>query len=374
MHVNCYYISWNCSLAPHQVLRRGARRTLDRSHDRAGRDGRPARPERRRQVDDDRHDARADPARFGHRLAVRDVARRGGRGRRRRRDAPDRLAYRAPACPRARHDGRVALPAPARGRRRARAQRDRGPSPTAGRPSCPEVRPSGSASRSRWSPTRTCCCSTSRPRRSTSRRGATSGPRCEASRRAARRSSSPPTISRRPTPSPTGSSCSAAGPSSPTARRPRSRPGSAARTIRATLPGAELDALRTLAGVISVERHGDAVILSCSRRRGRASRVARPLPVGARHRSARRRARGGVLGAHRRARRRQPRTTGGRTDAPHLPPLRAAAELPQLAVRVLLARVPAHPVLRGREPARHATSTASPSRSTSWPAWPRWAR
>ena len=37
-----------------------------------------------------------------------------------------------------------------------------------------------------------------------------------------------------------------------------------ARTIRATLPGADLDALRTLAGVISVEGRGDVVILTCS--------------------------------------------------------------------------------------------------------------
>ena len=37
-----------------------------------------------------------------------------------------------------------------------------------------------------------------------------------------------------------------------------------ARTIRATLPGADLDALRTLAGVISVEGRGDVVMLTCS--------------------------------------------------------------------------------------------------------------
>ena len=37
-----------------------------------------------------------------------------------------------------------------------------------------------------------------------------------------------------------------------------------ARTIRATLPRADLDALRTLAGVISVEGRGDVVILTCS--------------------------------------------------------------------------------------------------------------
>ncbi len=37
-----------------------------------------------------------------------------------------------------------------------------------------------------------------------------------------------------------------------------------ARTIRATLPGVELDSLRALAGVVGAERHGEAVILSCS--------------------------------------------------------------------------------------------------------------
>jgi ABC-2 type transport system ATP-binding protein len=36
------------------------------------------------------------------------------------------------------------------------------------------------------------------------------------------------------------------------------------RTIRATLPGADLSALASLPGVVSVDRHGDTVILSCS--------------------------------------------------------------------------------------------------------------
>jgi len=36
------------------------------------------------------------------------------------------------------------------------------------------------------------------------------------------------------------------------------------RSIRATLPGADLPSLRALPGVTDVERHGDAVILSCS--------------------------------------------------------------------------------------------------------------
>jgi ABC-2 type transport system ATP-binding protein len=36
------------------------------------------------------------------------------------------------------------------------------------------------------------------------------------------------------------------------------------RTIRATLPGADLDALRSLAGVSAAERRGEAVLLSCA--------------------------------------------------------------------------------------------------------------
>ncbi len=36
------------------------------------------------------------------------------------------------------------------------------------------------------------------------------------------------------------------------------------RTIRATLPDADLDALRALPGVLGVERRGDAVILTCA--------------------------------------------------------------------------------------------------------------
>jgi ABC-2 type transport system ATP-binding protein len=36
------------------------------------------------------------------------------------------------------------------------------------------------------------------------------------------------------------------------------------RTIRATLPGADLASLRALPGVVSADRHGDAVLLACS--------------------------------------------------------------------------------------------------------------
>ncbi|HTX01308.1 MAG TPA: ABC transporter ATP-binding protein [Acidimicrobiales bacterium] len=36
------------------------------------------------------------------------------------------------------------------------------------------------------------------------------------------------------------------------------------RTVRATLPGVELESLRSLQGVVNVERHGETVVLSCS--------------------------------------------------------------------------------------------------------------
>ena len=36
------------------------------------------------------------------------------------------------------------------------------------------------------------------------------------------------------------------------------------RTVRATLPGVGLDSLTALPGVLSAERHGDTVVLSCS--------------------------------------------------------------------------------------------------------------
>ena len=41
----------------------------------------------------------------------------------------------------------------------------------------------------------------------------------------------------------------------------KARAGS--RTIRATLPGADVASLAALPGVLNAERHGDAIILSC---------------------------------------------------------------------------------------------------------------
>ena len=80
-------------------------RGIDIVH-RAGRDGGAARPERRRQVDDDRHDARPDPP--GRRAGSRSSACRRPRRSRPARSghAADRVADRVPERPRARHDGR----------------------------------------------------------------------------------------------------------------------------------------------------------------------------------------------------------------------------------------------------------------------------
>ncbi len=108
-----------------QVLRLGPGGPRHRPGDRAGRDGRAARPERRRQVDDDRHDPRAHPTR------QRDASRcsaclagRGRAGRLGRRHAADRVAARSPQGARAGHADGVVLPAPARRRRRAAADGD----------------------------------------------------------------------------------------------------------------------------------------------------------------------------------------------------------------------------------------------------------
>ena len=94
---------------PGQVVRRGAgRRRASTSRWRAARPW-PARPERRRQVDDHRHDARPDPTRPGPRRAVRDVPGRRHRGRRGRRHAADGRADPRPVGARADHDDGVAV-------------------------------------------------------------------------------------------------------------------------------------------------------------------------------------------------------------------------------------------------------------------------
>ncbi len=186
-----------------QELRRGAGRARHRRRDRRRRDGRAARPQRRRQVDHDRHDPRPRRARRRHGLGVRRLAHRGRRRRARRRDAADRRADPRPLGRRAGGDGRLALPRAAGGGGGARAdgpQRDRRPAHAeALRRADPARALRGRAGQRRPS----CSCSTSRPWRWTSRAAAPSGRRCASLPRAARRSCSPPTTWRRPTPTPT---------------------------------------------------------------------------------------------------------------------------------------------------------------------------
>ena len=69
------------------------------------------------------------------------------------------------------------------------------------------------------------------------------------------------------------------------------------RTIRATLPGASVDELRTLPGVASADRHGEAVILNCDDSDAAIRALLRALPRGARHRDLRRRPRAGLPAA-----------------------------------------------------------------------------
>ena len=100
-------------------------------------------------------------------------------------------------------DDGLALPDAAGRRRGARADGRRARSPTSARRSSPAARPSACASPSRSSATPSCSCSTSRRWRWTSRAATRSGRRCASSPRAARRSCSPRTTSRRRTPTPT---------------------------------------------------------------------------------------------------------------------------------------------------------------------------
>ena len=115
---------------PREVLqdaaRHGQRRARRRHLHPRRRDRRAAGPQRRRQVDDDRHAARARPAGRGQRVRVRPHAGGRGAGRHGRRDAPDRHADPGPVRARADRDGRVAVPRAARRRRGDRAGRDRG--------------------------------------------------------------------------------------------------------------------------------------------------------------------------------------------------------------------------------------------------------
>ncbi len=71
------------------------------------------------------------------------------------------------------------------------------------------------------------------------------------------------------------------------------------RTIRATLPGVEADALAALPGVSGAERRGESATLVCARLRRRDPRAARRLPGRARHRDRGRGVGAGVPGADR---------------------------------------------------------------------------
>ena len=171
----------------------------------ARRDRGPARPQRRRQVDHPRPRPRPRHARPGRRSACSGAPGRGGRYRLDRRDAADRRADQRAVGPRGAGDARLAVPRPDAGRRGHRRAPTSPTSPTGAPTSCRAARPSGCASPSRSSPTRGCSCSTSRRSPSTSRPAARSGRRCAASPPAGAPSCSPPTTSRRPTPSPTAS-------------------------------------------------------------------------------------------------------------------------------------------------------------------------
>ena len=72
------------------------------------------------------------------------------------------------------------------------------------------------------------------------------------------------------------------------------------RTIRATLPGADLARLAALPGVSAADRRGDTVILACADPEAALRALLSEFPASARYRGQRRRARRGVPGPHRR--------------------------------------------------------------------------
>ena len=196
--------------------------------------------------------------------ALRPDARRGDPPRHRGRHAPDRRAAPGPDRPRAAHDDRLAAtPAPMpladlldlTGIGEFADQRTHKLS-------------GGQTQRVRFAMalcrTPTCSCSTSRPWRWTSRPATCSGSRCGRSAGGRRPSCSPPTTWRRPTSTPTGSSSWPGAGSWPTGRPPRSRRWWAARTIEATLPGADADELLAVPGVTACVVRGDVVTLTCS--------------------------------------------------------------------------------------------------------------
>ena len=102
------------------------------------------------------------------------------------------------------------------------------------------------------------------------------------------------------------------------------------RSIRATLPGASIEALEALPGVTHADRRGESIVLACIDSDAADPRPARRLPGRERHRDHRRRARRGLPSAH--------GQENGDARERRLPPLRAAADVPQPPVLLLLAR------------------------------------
>ena len=213
---------------------------------------------------------------------------------------------------------------------------------------------------------RTCWCSTSRPRRIDVEGRRDFWASCGRSPPAARRSCSRRTTSRRPTPTPTGSSLMARGRIVADGPATEIKAIVGSRTIRATLPGADLDALARAAGRARrrAARRGRGAVLH---RLGR--RTARPCSASSRtprHRGHGRRTRRGVPGAHRRRRRPQ-RTTGGQpmSSAIYLR-YEAAPQLPQLAILPAVAGVSARcSTVRSPGSQRHVTFDGTAFRSTS---------
>ena len=154
--------------------------------------------------------------------------------------------------------------------------------------------------------------------------------------------------------------------SSPTGRRRRSRRWSGTRSIRATLPGVDARRARAAArrDAGRAPRRGGRARAAPTRTR-RSARSLERVPRRARHRDQRRRPRRGVPRAD----------DGGDMTRARLRQVRAAAHVPQPAVHLPLARLPARPLLpdRGAEPQRvePRRHRASPRRSTSWSASPR---
>ena len=137
-------------------------------------------------------------------------------------------------------------------------------SPTSGRTTYPAARRSASGSRSHWSPTRTCCCSTSRPRPSTSRAGASSGPPCGTVAAAGKTVIFATHYLEEADAYADRIVLLARGRIVADGPATEIKAKVSGRTIRATLPGADRAQLAALPGVTNADLRGDAVTLSCA--------------------------------------------------------------------------------------------------------------